>query len=323
MKNKLILLSVFLIIAIFGFGFSADAQTSTQTLIAQLQAQIAELTAQVQAMLAEQSSTQAWCHNFNTNLKVGNSGAEVSALFTALKKDGYIAPVDAVGNSFDNYANLAVISFQEKYASEILTPNGLTEGTGFVGPSTRAKLNALYGCSTTPSCSNLYWFDNVSSTPCQSQKQFCGAYMYYGLHTFKDKQECINSFNVARGNCTQNWQCGWGPCKNGYQSQIAIDSNNCGLSQSESLGDPIACPALAKACTVQTSVSACADSDGGINYFVAGKASVSANGFSGSAQSLSDECQGKALKEAYCFNGSIGSTNFTCPNACQSGACVQ
>jgi len=38
-------------------------------------------------------------------------------------------------------------------------------------------------------CKNLWWYDNEHST-CQQPKQFCGAYMYYGLQTFETKEEC-------------------------------------------------------------------------------------------------------------------------------------
>jgi hypothetical protein len=55
------------------------------------------------------------------------------------------------------------------------------------------------------------------------------------------KSTPINSKSVA---CTPNWQCSWGPCVNGSQSQIATDSNNCGTTA----GSNIACPALAKVC---------------------------------------------------------------------------
>jgi len=42
--------------------------------------------------------------------------------------------------------------------------------------------------SQTSGCNNLWWFDNASKN-CQ-QKQFCGMYMYFGLHTFDSEEEC-------------------------------------------------------------------------------------------------------------------------------------
>ncbi|MCL5733639.1 MAG: peptidoglycan-binding protein, partial [Patescibacteria group bacterium] len=86
----------------------------------------------------------SWCHAFNTNIGMGATGPEVSALETALNKEG-------LGNftesTYDDALASAVSGFQEKYRSDILTPNGLQYGTGYVGPSTRTKLNSLYGCN--------------------------------------------------------------------------------------------------------------------------------------------------------------------------------
>lgn len=90
------------------------------------------------------TSSPNWCYTFYNNLRVGSQGTEVSNLQTALTQSGFGVPV--TGN-YDQTTASAVSGFQEKYASDILTPNGLSYGTGFVGAATRGKLNALYACS--------------------------------------------------------------------------------------------------------------------------------------------------------------------------------
>ena len=84
------------------------------------------------------------------NLKVGSTGEDVLALQKLLNADSDTLVADAgagsPGNESDWFGLLtkaAAIKFQEKYADEVLISVGLSKGTGMVGPSTRAKLNAI------------------------------------------------------------------------------------------------------------------------------------------------------------------------------------
>ncbi|OGZ54375.1 MAG: hypothetical protein A3B25_01780 [Candidatus Ryanbacteria bacterium RIFCSPLOWO2_01_FULL_48_26] len=146
-------------------GGGGTAVSANSDIVAQLQAQIAALLAQVQQLQAQLGAQQGqtpavFCHNWTNNLRVGDRGNAVDALVTALVREGFIPNPSnerIYGEDFNEQVASAVVGFQEKYASEILTPNGLSHGTGYVGASTRAKLNRLYGCGqpTQPSITVL------------------------------------------------------------------------------------------------------------------------------------------------------------------------
>lgn len=89
------------------------------------------------------------------NLYVGASNVEV----TSLQKFLNTSPDTSVSSSgpgsinneteyFGTKTKDAVIRFQNKYASEVLVPVGLTAGTGYVGPLTRNKINSLLNSTT-------------------------------------------------------------------------------------------------------------------------------------------------------------------------------
>ncbi|MSU74507.1 hypothetical protein EXS57_01875 [Candidatus Kaiserbacteria bacterium] len=108
----------FILVLVFSYGISAQAQ-STNTV-------------------------------FTENLSLGSSGVQVTALQKILNQDpetriattGPGSPGNET-NRFGPLTKTAVIRFQEKYASEVLAPAGLTKGTGRVGSYTRAKLNTF------------------------------------------------------------------------------------------------------------------------------------------------------------------------------------
>ncbi|TSC95078.1 MAG: hypothetical protein CEN87_90 [Parcubacteria group bacterium Licking1014_1] len=157
MRIKYLAITAVLATAILFFGAGANAQADTQALIAQLQAQIQALLQQIAQLQGQTTTAPAWCHTFNKNLRIEDRGADVDALVMALVKEGIIdnsSNENIQGEDFNEQVASAVVEFQEKYASEILTPYKLKRGTGYVGPSTRKKLNALYGCGITQICAD-------------------------------------------------------------------------------------------------------------------------------------------------------------------------
>jgi len=89
---------------------------------------------------------------FSTPMAQGATGTEVQYLQILLNADPDTqvaeSGVGSAGNETTYYGPAtaaAVAKFQEKYASEVLAPVGLTAGTGYFGNSTMAKANALLG----------------------------------------------------------------------------------------------------------------------------------------------------------------------------------
>ena len=87
---------------------------------------------------------------FSRDLRVGDSGRDVYELQVFLNKDhdtrlanhGPGSPGSET-HYFGQITRNAVIRFQQKYAEDILHPLGLRSGTGYFGPSTRAKVNDI------------------------------------------------------------------------------------------------------------------------------------------------------------------------------------
>ncbi|TSC62100.1 MAG: hypothetical protein G01um101448_480 [Parcubacteria group bacterium Gr01-1014_48] len=73
-------------------------------------------------------------------LKLGMRGADVTVLQKLLLREN-VYPEAKITGYFGKLTKTAVIKYQEKYASEILTSLNLTKGTGIVGVKTRTKMN--------------------------------------------------------------------------------------------------------------------------------------------------------------------------------------
>ena len=136
--------------------------------VEELQAQITTLMAQITALNAQIAGlggttpatgipTTCIGVTFTRNLSQGSDGSDVKCL-QALLNTNPATQVALTGagspnnetNYFGPLTRTAVVKMQQLYAAEILTPLGLTAGTGFVGPSTRAKLDSILTTTVTP-----------------------------------------------------------------------------------------------------------------------------------------------------------------------------
>lgn len=108
--------------------------------IAQIQALIVDLQKQL-AALAGGTVANFSCSQITTNLFYGmTNDPQIKCLQEVLESQGYA--VTASGN-YDVYTRAVVAQFQQKYASEILAPYGMKNGSGNVGNSTRRMINKI------------------------------------------------------------------------------------------------------------------------------------------------------------------------------------
>jgi len=122
----------------------------------ELQNKIAEILIQINVLKVELSEiTKEIVYEgipadftFENNLRYGDNSDEVKYLQIILKKEigspSYPIDVSATG-WFGSITKQSLIEFQEKYSFEILASFNITTGTGFMGRTTRAKLNSLLG----------------------------------------------------------------------------------------------------------------------------------------------------------------------------------
>ncbi|MCH7604411.1 peptidoglycan-binding protein [Patescibacteria group bacterium] len=151
------------VIAVVAASVAAPVQAQT---IEDLQAQISALLAQITALQVQLSglggdpvgpSGIPAGFTFDTNLSQGSSSQDVMYLQMAFNanSDTQLAAsgVGSAGNEtqfFGPLTRAAAVKYQEKFTSQILTPVGLSSGTGFVGPSTRAQLNSWLAVAPPP-----------------------------------------------------------------------------------------------------------------------------------------------------------------------------
>ena len=172
LTKKIVVGIVAFSLAFTAFGF-ALAEEDLQGEVESLEQMLADIQAQIAAMTGGETEEETTTtttggitgvpagFSFNQNLSQGATGDAVKYLQIVLNSNADTKVAESgpgsPGNEttyFGPVTKAAVTTFQNKYASEVLAPVGLSAGTGFVGAQTRAKLNSILsaggGTGTTP-----------------------------------------------------------------------------------------------------------------------------------------------------------------------------
>ena len=141
---------------VFSFAFVTPAQAQTvEDLTAQINSLLATI-ASLQAQLAGMTggATTGGTYNFTLNHKMGDQGGEVMDIQKFLNANGFPVASSGAGSPgnetsyFGSRTKAAVMAWQNANAAQVLAPVGLSAGTGYWGPSSRAYANSMGGGTT-------------------------------------------------------------------------------------------------------------------------------------------------------------------------------
>ncbi len=132
----------------FTVSITGNDSSANQATIQQLLDQIASLKAQIAAIIAQKQgasvSQNNICSQITSDLYFGMyNNSNVKCLQQFLLNQGSNMYLGIVNGYFGPLTKAAVIKFQKKYAADILTPQGLSKGTGVVDDLTRAEINKM------------------------------------------------------------------------------------------------------------------------------------------------------------------------------------
>ncbi len=122
--------------------FEREEPNERQALLARIE-ELERENARLRAELIEQRGECLIFSDLSFGLR---DSEEVRCLQVFLKDQGFdIYPEGLVTGNFLSLTRKAVIRFQEHYKEDILGPWDLEEGTGYVGKTTRAKIDEIKG----------------------------------------------------------------------------------------------------------------------------------------------------------------------------------
>lgn len=145
-----------MVMTVFATPVAAQSNEELQDQIQDLLATIAALQAQISGATAGSGSSVAACNfNFTRDLSVGSQGADVQDLQEFLNWN-LSSPIAVSGPGspgnettfFGPVTRAGVVRFQEMHRASVLSPLGLTAGTGYFGASSRAQARAV--CADLP-----------------------------------------------------------------------------------------------------------------------------------------------------------------------------